>query len=191
MSVNKFIVEGVDRLGKGTLIDGIQHRLGYHTVIHFEKPKLLDVYDGLASAATSDLQNTLQIYQKKSFINMFDLLWSDAKIIFDRSHLGEYVYGPMYRGYNADYIFELEETNGAKNLLNTKLILLTEDFTVSQHFVDDGKSLGSIDARQREQDLFMQAFELSEFENKKIICVTDPETGMFKSKDAVLDMVLK
>ena len=42
----------------------------------------------------------------KLMINSKD---KDINLIFNRSHLGETVYSPLYRGYSGDYIFDIEK----------------------------------------------------------------------------------
>ena len=34
---------------------------------------------------------------------------TDINLIFNRSHLGETVYSPLYRGYSGDYVFDIEK----------------------------------------------------------------------------------
>jgi thymidylate kinase len=174
-----YAVEGIDRLGKSTLIDSIMQRLGYYEVIHFAKPKQLDYYRG-----------SLEIYQRESFINSMVLASSGARIIFDRWHLGEAVYAPLYRGYSGDYVFELESHHDI-DLADVRLILLTEDFDYGRHFVDDGESLGAIENREKEQALFLAAFEKSHIKDKRVISVTDPGLGGFKPKDWILAEALE
>jgi hypothetical protein len=181
-----YIIEGLDRLGKSSLIEGIQHKEGFHTVIHYSKPKRLDSYvqikeeDGLE-------QSPEFLYQYDGFVAMFELLGAgmETPLIFDRAHLGECVYAPMYRGYDGSYVFGLEEIYGVEEDIDTRLILLVEDFSKSKHFVDDGLSLGSVEKRAQEQLLFIDAFNRSAFPDKKIICVT-AEDGSFRSKEDIL-----
>lgn len=183
---NHFLLEGIDRVGKDTLIGEIQRRHGYHLVLHYTKPLRLDCY-----TLRSD-RSALQLYQEASFRNLFQLLRDapNAKIICNRAHLGECVYAPLYRGYSGEYVFEIEREFQAHELLHTRLILLTEDFDVSTHFVDDQKSLGSPQKRREEQMMFLQAFNASTLTDKRIVCVTDPNTGRFKSHDSILGEVL-
>ena len=175
----KFIIEGLDRLGKSTLIEGIQNHLGYHEIIHYQKPKKLGFYGG-----------SLYEYQRASFRTMFQLLDSHANIILDRAHLGEMVYAPIYRGYSGDYVLDLERVHRADKMVNVRLILLTEDFSTSKHFVDDGLSF-DVSKREQEQNLFKEAFNKSIFSDKKIICVTDKVTGEFRSKEDILQEALR
>lgn len=184
---NQFLIEGLDRLGKDMLILGIQHRLGYHQVLHYQKPVQLDFYAGGPSKSEA-----LRRYQEASFRTMFQFLCGtpSAKIICNRAHLGETVYAPMYRNYSGEYVFELEREFKIHQQLHVRLVLIVEDFSTSKHFVDDGQSLGGAEKRREEQDLFRNAFCTSEFQDKKLICVTDPKCGQFRDPNSILDEVL-
>jgi len=195
----KFLIEGLDRLGKSTLIQGIRDELGYYEVVHFSKPQRLAVYDG--QATTEGELNKLQSfyhYQFAGFENMMKLLVSEAKIIFDRAHLGEAVYSPMYRNYSGEYVFELEKAYLQSergfyiyNIGAPRLILLVEDFGVARHFVDDGESFGPIEKREEEQSRFLVAFNKSIIQDKRIICVTDQALGGFRRKEDILREALQ
>lgn len=195
MTITVYAIEGLDRLGKSTLIEGIRNWLGYFEVIHFSKPQKLDIYEGLSESpfgfdGVTDKNKAQFFYQAESFRNSMLLAKSGARIIFDRWHLGEVVYSPMYRGYSGDYVFAQELISKMSEANNVRLILLTEDFDRSQHFVDDGESLGSHTKRAEEQERFITAFERSAIMNKKIICVTDPITGKFRSRESILQEAL-
>lgn len=179
-----FIIEGIDRLGKSTLIEGIQNRLGYFQVIHYQKPKRLKCYRDVSES------DALQMYQRSAFSAMFQILGSGAPIILDRAHLGEMVYAPIYRGYSGSYVLDLERSCCANATLgHVRMILLTENFDISAHFVDDGESFDVLKRRQ-EQDLFIDAFNKSVITDKRIICVTDPKTGNFRNKEDILQEAL-
>lgn len=191
---NVFAIEGLDRLGKSTLIEGIRNRLGYYEVIHFSKPQKLEIYRHASDYSLSfsgvplESQQVYQ-YQHEGFLNSMLLAKSGARIIFDRWHLGEAVYAPMYRKYSGDYVFKQELDTGLVEA-NPRLILLWEDFEVSKHFVDDGESLGPVEKRAEEQMRFMEAFAKSNIRDKKLICVTDQALGGFKPKDWILEEAL-
>lgn len=185
-----FAIEGLDRLGKSTLIDGIRHRCGYYEVIHFSKPQRLDIYRGAPVWGRPPETAPLFHYQRASFRNSMILATSGARIVFDRWHLGEYVYSPMYRGYDGSYVFEMEQRFNL-DALDLRLILLTEDFSVARHFVDDGNSLGAIENREEEQARFLEAFKLSIIRDKRIINVTDQGIGGFRRKEDILAEALE
>ena len=111
--IQNIIVEGVDRLGKSSLINGLQNKLGFHQVVHYQKPELLDIYN-----VSNNKNDALKMYQAKCFNNMFHMLSSGGNFILDRAHLGEFVYSPRYREYDGSYVFELE--NKFKNDLGSK-----------------------------------------------------------------------
>ena len=150
MSKQVFGIEGIDRLGKSTLINNIRQKLGYYEVIHFSKPCSLEIYED-TSGVNGVPQKAVPYYhyQAESFRNSMIMAKSGARIIFDRWHLGEAVYADMYRGYDGNYVFDIEKRADMDECSTARLILLVEDFDNSRHFVDDGLSLGSI-ANRRE-----------------------------------------
>jgi hypothetical protein len=182
----KFLIEGLDRVGKDRLIAGIQDRLGYHPVIHCSKPFPSAHY---ARPSTGD---ALRLFQEDTFMTMFSILGNASvpRVIYNRAHLGECVYAPLYRGYSGDYVFSLESIFRASLLTDVRLVLLTENLDSSRHFLDDGESLGPTDQRKTEQDLFIQAFKSSTFADTRMVNVTDANTGAFRAADAILDEVL-
>lgn len=194
MSKLVYAIEGLDRLGKSTLIDGLVDKLGYYQIIHFGKPKKLSAYTNsyhVDYPEYTKIKNPdLYFYQKESFLNSMIMANSGARIIFDRWHLGEAVYANMYRGYNGDYVFDLEKSFKLDESVNLRLILLVEDFNKANHFVDDGDSLGPIEKRFQEQEKFLSAFDRSIIKDKKIVCVTDTNTGKFRSKEEILQEVI-
>jgi thymidylate kinase len=182
-----YAIEGIDRLGKSTLIQSILNYSGFYQVMHFSKPEVLEVYRcAVQQDATANIPSEtlpLYLYQRHSFMNSM-MIAKHGRIIFDRWHLGEAVYAPLYRKYSGDYVFDLE-MEMQLDTIDLRLILLTEDFETSRHFTDDGQSLGSVEARQQEQNMFIQAFHRSIIKDKRIVCVTDLATGGFKTKKQV------
>lgn len=190
--MNTYLIEGLDRLGKSTLIDGIKQKHGFFQVVHYAKPEVLDFYmeaSFQSMGGAIEKNRAQERYQYNSFRTMFGMVrsaWSHGnKFIMDRAHLGEMVYAPLYRHYDGDYVLDLEREYGMHECHSAKLILLTEDFEKSKHFQDDGQSLGPSSARAKEQDLFIDAFNRSTFLHKQIICVTC-EDGNFRSKEDIL-----
>ena len=174
------IIEGVDRLGKGTLIEGLKNASGALACIHYEKPLLLEVYvqqathmlsghdEPASSAEVSRL--ALELYQRDSFALMFNMLSNvGVGLVLDRAHLGEMVYAKRYRGYDGSYVFALETTAGAISVAKDLLILLVASDL--SYLEDDGLSF-DFNKRQEEQDDFIKAFESSSYHNKMMIDVT-------------------
>lgn len=192
--INKYLIEGLDRLGKDTLINGIQHQRGYHQVLHFSKPVMLECYTPEDGDPIENKRNALFRYQEASFRTMFSLL-RDATythVICNRAHLGENVYAPLYRGYDGSYVFSLERAFLNEDT-SVRLILLTEDFDIAEELcsgiVDDGESF-DFSKRRAEQELFLAAFERSIIKDKRIICVTDPAMGGYKPRHWILQEAL-
>lgn len=191
--INKYLIEGLDFLGKDTLINGILNARGFHQVIHYSKPAILNCYESCSADMTAKemVSSALREYQERSFRTMFSLL-RDVKyspLICNRAHLGECVYAPLYREYSGDYVFDLERNFEMQRNYSTRLVLLVEDFEISKHFVDDGESF-DITKREHEQELFMAAFERSIIPDKRMILVTNQKTGGFRLKEDILAEVL-
>jgi len=179
----QFLIEGIDRVGKDTLVDGLLDRLGYHLVIHYERPPVLEFY------RTNNERYPERRFQEDSFRTLFRILQHDPiKMIANRSHLGEVVYAP-YRNYSGEYVFDLEQELRVEACTHVRLILLTEDFSRSLHFVDDAKSLGTVGSRQSEQEAFLRAFHRSLFRDKRMVCVTD-HTGGFRARELIVNEIL-
>jgi hypothetical protein len=187
--MSTFLLEGIDHLGKSSLAQNIQARLGFHQVIHLGRPVISEAYSEMGS-----ISDMLLEYQRRCCAQMFDMVSSADEFghnfIFDRAHLGECVYAPMYRHYSGDYVFDMELEHGLHDSSRVKLILLTEDFSRSNHFVDDGLSFDPT-KRESEQQMFIEAFNKSNIKNKRIVNVTDKSTGKFRSFDEITEEVLQ
>jgi thymidylate kinase len=162
--MSKFIIiEGTDRVGKDTqqnLIIEKLHNLVFHKVHYSSLP------------FKNDLEKHTS-YSKKMYDDMFKLMMlskdSDINIIFNRSHLGETVYSPLYRGYSGDYVFDIEKQYANALRENLYLITLTND----PHIIwgrDDGKSFyKNEEGIKAEVDGFQRAHRLSKIKNKLMI----------------------
>lgn len=197
----KFLIDGIDRLGKSSLIQRIQAELGYHLVIHYDKPQVLphflDMAHCIKSAEVSEtdydesyrslsLENLARrLYQEEANYGMFQLLRSKVPIIFDRTHLGELVYAPLYRGYSGDYVFEMENC-----LIDDKPYTLTDEVRLillvssnTEMLKDDGLSFDPT-KKNEEQERFIQAFRQSKLTNKVMVDVHNGSGG-YKSFEEV------
>jgi len=90
----------------------------------------------------------------------------DINIIFNRSHLGESVYSPLYREYSGDYVFDIEKQYVHSLREELYLITLTNDpHTILKR--DDGLSFyGNEEEVKAEVDGFNRAHRLSKIKNK-------------------------
>ena len=180
---NSFILEGVDRTGKGTLIKRIKDEFGFHQVIHYEKPEMLALYRQQLCSEWAAQQE----YQARSFIAGFKMLESGAPLIYDRFHLGETVYSPRYRGYSGDYVFDLEfvhlkRMSERNEFYIPKLILLTtSDFSFIK---DDGLSF-DFSKKEEEQEDFKKAFHRSQL--PKVMIDVSNGKGGFRDPDDIFE----
>ena len=176
------IVEGCDRVGKDTLVSGLQKTFATTEMIHWGYP-------------IGDTNDDKTAYQKEDFkLNMMkwrvEKYWDKADlVIWNRSHLGEYVYGKLYRdSYPDTWVPQLEERFLGKEE-NAYLILLVADpeFIAKQ---DDGLSYSAkVEDKKEELKQFVSSFKDSKITNKKLIMVHD-ENGYY-SADSILEKVIK
>ena len=162
--MSKFIIiEGTDNTGKDTQQNLIIERLNnliFHKVHYSSLPFKNDV-----DKHTS--------YSKQMYTDMFRMMNEckdkDINIIFNRSHLGESVYSPLYRGYSGDYVFDIEKEYVNKLRENLYLITLTNDPQIIMSR-DDGKSFyGNEEEVKAEVDGFNRAHRLSKIKNKLLV----------------------
>jgi len=162
--MSKFIIiEGTDNVGKDTQQNLIIEKLNnliFHKVHYSSLPFKNDV-----DKHTS--------YSKQMYTDMFRMMNEckdkDINIIFNRSHLGESVYSPLYRGYSGDYVFDIEKEYVNKLRKNLYLITLTNDPQIIMSR-DDGKSFyGNEEEVKAEVDGFNRAHRLSKIKNKLLV----------------------
>jgi thymidylate kinase len=179
----QFIIEGVDRMGKSTLIQGLLNELGYHLVVHYDKPKKLKAYEDVYVTVPNTV-SPLWLYQVKLYQNMFSMIDAGLPLIFDRGHLGEVVYAPLYRKYAGDYVFAMER---GVHTGDTRLILLmTSDFS----FIEDDGLSHDFSKKEEEQSKFLAAFELSTIADKIVIDVSNGRGG-YKTPEQILSEALR
>ena len=158
------LVEGIDRIGKSSACEYLSKELGY-SKMHFSKPL------GITSAEKAH-------FQMGTFDRMFQFIRAlegpyESGIAMDRAHLGEYVYGPMYRGdsgVDVNYIFEMEKAYGP--FRHAGLILLVHHDLDVVRARDDGLSFDP-GRMAEEQNRFKEAFSKS-----SMIKTTIDVTGM-------------
>lgn len=188
------IIEGIDRLGKDTLIKGLQDRLGFFQVIHYQKPQLLERYVTEVSkhknVSEADVKReALKLYQIESFRAMFKLMAGmlTPRIICNRAHLGETVYAKRYRGYDGSYVFDIEKQFSYTEGPLSQVLLVVLHTTDFSFITDDGLSL-DVTKREEEQEDFIEAYHKSTIPNKLLIDVHNGRGG-FVSPQFVLDKV--
>lgn len=158
-----YIFEGMDNCLKDTLIKKLRGLLAPNTqVLKFSNPPVIPDQED---------------YQRKHFRDMFEMLTtsigasSSRNLILNRAHLGEYVYAPIYRNYEAEWIFDLEEeflASSQSHISLTKLILSYDSENSQLKKREDGRSLSGINDKNlnNERERFIEAFNKSRFQLK-------------------------
>lgn len=178
------IIEGPDAVGKSTLISNIKNYFNDFTLhmLHYSNVK-------------QDTPEKTIYYSKKMYEEMFGFMLTSIKhnqtgIICDRSHLGEMVYGPIYRNYSGEYVIDIEKKY--HNILdvwdNLHLITLIDD---ADRIIDRDKERGDglsfsldVEKKQTEIDNFIKAHHKSTIKNKLLVNIND------KDADAVKNLVI-
>ena len=172
------ILEGGDRLGKSTLIEGICKHLNYDnvTIRHVGKPP-----KGLSPKEVLWYQfkafdKEAQIFHKLNSINdSLHTMYYDETVIWNRSHLGEYVYSQMFRGGDPqelkNKLLFFEEHNFRFFSGQIYLITLTAEPEFF-HSKEDGHSFSQkLEDKTKELELFKEAHDFSIIKNKLLIKV--------------------
>jgi thymidylate kinase len=110
----------------------------------------------------------------------------------NRAHLGEYVYSPLYRGYEGDWIFELEKSFfGGSDIYQPriKLFVFYDSENSRLRMREDGKSFSDNDFENmnKERDRFLKAFEESMILHKKLFNLSD-YLGDFKDEPSRINV---
>lgn len=179
------IIEGTDNIGKDSLISRIIEEFPTTTLIHCSVPY---AKNNIIAAKEQDL-----LFQ--SYVDAINNgLYSNTHcVILNRSWIGEYVYGVMYRKRDDNDI--TTKINKWENELMTHndvyyIQLLSSSSDLLQRN-EDNKSLSNGDVNKivEETTRFENIFEHSIINNKKLIYVN--EDNKFKSKESIHNSVLR
>lgn len=156
-----YVVMGIDRIGKDTFIE---NNFPGHKKIHLTKPP--EGVDPL-------------VFSKTEYRDYFCNLAKNDNLVYNRGHIDEFVYAPMYRKYPTEWLAEMEE-EFRQPAANTVFILLyTDSFDM---MVDDGLS-HDFNRKEEEQELFHRYFDGSRMINKVKIKVNDGKE--YRSPDLI------
>lgn len=163
-------IEGPDRVGKSTQIQLLKTYLTIQT----ENPTHMLHYSYFKKMASEDsYKNSKLLYE-----DMFKILnlinrKTESNVILDRSHIGEFVYSPLYRNYDASYVFEIEtKFNWLMN--NSKLIIFINDDINELWNRNDSNSLSNNNKEliREEMIAFRNAYDKTNIKNKLLLNVT-------------------
>jgi thymidylate kinase len=165
-------VEGPDRTGKSTQIKLLKSFFSKNKGILFH-----EVHCTADVAKDMDPEFAL-VTSTKYYEEMFQLarlaLFDSLSLVFNRSHLGEVVYS-KYRGYDGDYVFDLEDEN--LDVLEHMHLVVMVDSPENLVAREDGFSQSGQDpaAKAREVADFKRAFEETRIEKKLFVDVTEKD----------------
>lgn len=145
------IVEGIDRVGKSTLVNKIQEATGFVTY-HDDSGFCLDKMDN--DNETDKMLKMLQIYNLRK-----------PGIIFDRFHWTDFVYGCLQRNYPFERALENKDRIEEKLIALDAVIVLVKPTDIEESSQQHGRDLS------RHEQLFEFLFRESKL--KKRDCVYD------------------
>lgn len=165
MNLN-IIIEGPDNVGKSTLIRGLKKHFKdtiFH-VLHY-------------SALNCDKSKMMEMSQKY-YKQMFSLLRSDINFICDRSYIGEFVYGPLYRNYTESdlQVYTDMELSLISCDKPTIIVYLHDDV---QNLIDrdDGLSISNKpEMIKKELDLYKKTISQSKLPHIEVKSTNEEET---------------
>lgn len=174
------IIEGTDNVGKDTLISRIMENYDVMTVIHCGKPKSKD--------HPNESQDSLFNFYIKSITNKkYD---NSDVIIMNRSHIGEAVYGVLYRNRDINEVLKKIHDWNVELMkcpnLEVKYIQLLSTSERLLKNNEDGQSLSKGNSSNiiKETALFTEAYVKS-FLDKKLIYVDN--NGEFRTKEEIFE----
>ena len=161
------IVEGCDRCGKSTQIAYMQKKFERDGkavfIIHCEAVKAYS-----KDEAKIDYIECNHWVSTKRYAGLLKMIEKyaddpDTVIIFDRAHIGEAVYSPLYRNYDGNEVFAMENMISYEKAKLVHLFIMIDD---AENIIarDDGLSFSiDKDIKKKEIDLFIQAWNKSRF----------------------------
>jgi len=157
---SKYIIcEGPDNVGKDTQINLI---MKHYSNLSFQKLHYSALpFKGLEQIIKYSNRLYSDMFRMMSFLKK-----KNINLIFNRSHLGETVYAPLYRGYSGDYVFAIEDKYVESLRENLYLITFVNDPNIILSR-DDGKSFyENSEGVAAEVDGFLRAHRKSKIKNK-------------------------
>ena len=181
------IIEGTDNTGKDTLISKLLEKYPTATVIHCGKP-ITKKY------STKEQDELFRVYAQNIVEGKYD---NTHVIIMNRSHIGEYVYGVLYRNRENKEVENM--INNINNILyyrkdlEIKYIQLLSNSEELLKNNEDGKSLsnGNEEKITREADQFYEIFHNTNINDldKKLIYVNKGDK--FRSREDIFNEAYK
>jgi thymidylate kinase len=182
------VIEGCDRTGKNTLIKSLLALSENSVVRHFGTAKGKDNVEKNANQYKF-FDKEFQLASRRHEFEIYDpVRYPNDLYIWNRSHLGEFVYGSMYRASKPEWIFELERSYNFHIDPNVYHVLLyaEPEFLCKN---DDGQSYtANVEEKEKEINLFKYAFSRSVIRNKLAVQVDDSK-GNYRSQTDIFNEI--
>ena len=156
------IVEGLDRCGKSTIIEHIRKNV-------IKKSQIVTMHSSSPPKGVTDPMSWAYSHYVNLLTHSQVMAKGGTVVLHDRSYIGEYVYGPMYRKTDSSWIFNDTERASLESLfdLDKMYLILCTDTIENRLLRDDGLSQ-TIDEEKMscEYKNFIEAFAFSGIKNK-------------------------
>jgi thymidylate kinase len=176
------IVEGTDRCGKDSLINEICNSYSNVVKRHWSFPL------GNTNEEKTSYQKTSFLWEFNFFNEMRKVLQKDSIMVWNRAHIGEMVYGSIYRDSKPhEWVMQLEEQFEFDKDPDVYLVYLHADpeFVVKE---DDGKSYSAkLEDKTREILTFNNAISLSKI--PKVLNIKVNEGEDYISHESIVNSV--
>lgn len=158
------IIEGIDRVGKDTLVKTLRESQPTETWLHLHNGAPPRVLTSPHEAVDWETRQFWRSFTTAEFV--------DCNIAINRAHLSAYAYGTVFRGYNRLQQKALMATERLLSLDKTYLLLLTIDPHIAFARNDNNSAINTVIKANTTQGLLLHALTLSRIKNRLSIDVT-------------------
>ena len=172
------IVEGLDRCGKSTLIKQLRKSV-------LTKPETISLH---CSSPPNGFDINWSMNHYRYILHTAAKLSEDGwDVIMDRSHLGEDVFGPLFRDTSGDFIYDLEATILCDSEVKLIMIIDSPESIIKR---DDGDShTVTMDGIKNVSDRFLKVFQKTHINDKMVYHISNDGgfTNMFQTVKEFVD----
>lgn len=185
------VIEGLDNVGKDTIINRLQSEFQTTIIEHCSKPKSETPEEQAIEKRQDDIKNMgnalyFAVNEKNN---------DNIALIFNRSWYGEYVYGCMYRNNNPENVkrdiltieYCLNAVIDKNDIYFITLLSDNADFLIKN---EDGLSLSKAKKEliEEETNRFKEIYNFSTIKNKHIIYVNDNDK--FRDREDIYNEII-
>lgn len=160
------ILEGVDCTGKTTLINKLIEKQNTYAYRHADKLVLLDRLQRGTIVSPEKRTKDTDSFSIITEIKYLKALHNRMNLVLDRFHFSHYIYALTRRGYELNFINEIDYE---LSKLDVKLFLITTDDEILRKRLLKEKDEISYRNKMKEESLMLEMFRKSKIINKHII----------------------